>query len=101
MLFLAVYNVLYEKFQQEPKKGIVACKGKLNQRKMTWENLLNVAHELEDYFTLRKIRTGCSTCNFCKYWKSVSTNSPYIGECTFRGIQYVHAWGSCKKFKEN
>ena len=56
VLFVAVYNLLYEKIQQEPKKGIVVSKGNPNQRKVTWKEIMEIAHEMEDYFIFRKLR---------------------------------------------
>ncbi len=100
LLFIAVYNLLYEKIQQEPKKGIVVSKGNPNQRKATWKEIMSIAHELEDYFTFRKVRTGCDTCEKCNNFQSVSEVSPYKGQCKARGLTLVHAWGSCQRYFE-
>lgn len=100
VLFIAVYNLLYEKIQQEPKKGIVISKGNPNQRKVRWKEILEIAHEAEDYFTFRKIRTGCDICGKCNNFQSVSEVSPYKGRCKARGLTLVHAWGSCQRYFE-
>ena len=100
VLFVAVYNLLYEKIQEEPKKGIVVSKGKPNQRKVTWKEIMDIAHETEDYFIFRKARTGCDICWLCKYFQSVSDTSPHRGQCKARGLTLVHAWGSCQRFFE-
>ena len=100
LLFVAVYNLLYEKIQQEPKKGIVISKGNPNQRKATWKEIMSIAHELEDYFTFHKVRTGCDTCGKCNNFQSVSEVSPYKGQCKARGLTLVHAWGSCQRYFE-
>lgn len=97
--FTAIYNVLYEKFEKEPNKGIVVSKGNPNQRKVTWEEVLYIAHMLEDFFILRKQRTGCRTCEECRHWKSVSTTSPHIGVCPKYGKKYIHKFHSCKRFE--
>ena len=100
VLFVAVYNLLYEKIQQEPKKGIVVSKGNPNQRKVIWKDVMEIAHEMEDYFIFRKLRTGCDTCEKCKNFQSVSDVSPYKGQCKARGLTLVHAWGSCRSHFE-
>ena len=97
MVFNAVYNVLYEKLQLEPTKGIVVSKGNPNQRKATWGEILDMAHMLEDFFIFRQQRTGCKTCELCKYWESISTASPHIGKCTKYNKDYIHKFNSCKK----
>lgn len=100
VLFIAVYNLLYEKIQQEPKKGIVISKGNPNQRKVRWKEILEIAHEAEDYFAFRRVRTGCDTCGKCNNFKPVSEVSPYKGQCKARGLTLVHAWGSCQRYFE-
>lgn len=100
VLFVAVYNLLYEKIQQEPKKGIVVSKGNPNQRKATWKEIMKIAHEMEDYFMFRKLRTGCDICGKCKNFQSTSDVSPYKGQCKARGLTLVHAWGSCQRHFE-
>ena len=97
MVFNAVYNVLYEKLQIEPTKGIVVSKGNPNQRKATWGEILSMAHMLEDFFILRQHRTGCKTCELCEYWKSTSTASPHIGKCIKYNKDCIHKFNSCKK----
>lgn len=98
VLFVAVYNLLYEKIQQEPNKGIVVSKGNPNQRKATWKEVMEIAHRAEDYFILRKFRTGCDTCNHCANWEQMSESSSHIGKCKARNLRYVHCWGSCKTY---
>jgi len=100
VLFVAVYNLLYEKIQEEPKKGIVVSKGNPNQRKAKWKEIMEIAHEAEDYFMFRKLRTGCDICEKCKHFESVSDVSPYRGRCKARGLSLVHAWGSCQRHFE-
>ena len=67
VVFVAVYNVLYEKIEQEPNKGIVVSKGNPNQRKATWKEVMSIAHMLEDFFILREQRTKGKTCEECVY----------------------------------
>ena len=100
LLFTAVYNVLYEKHLQEPEKGVVVAKGTPQQRRATWSELLKLAHVLEDFFIFRDMRTENKYCDTCTYWKSISKESPHMGECIRRGIRPVHAWSCCKKHKE-
>ena len=95
--FVAFYNILYEKIEQEPNKGIVVSKGNPNQRKATWEEVMSIAHMLEDFFTLRKKRTGCKTCEECTYWKPISVASPHLGRCTKYDKDHIHKFNSCKK----
>ena len=97
VVFVAIYNVLYEKIEQEPNKGVVVSKGNPNQRKATWNEVMSIAHMLEDFFTMREQRTGCKTCEECAYWRSISVASPHIGECTKYGKEYLHKFNSCKK----
>ena len=98
MVFLALYNLLYEKIEAEPNKGIVFSKGNPNQRKATWKELIVMAHALEDFFIFRKQRTGCHECQLCKHWASVSQASPHMGRCNKKGVEPVHAFSSCRKF---
>lgn len=100
VLFVALYNLLYEKIQAEPKKGIVISKGNPNQRKVTWKEVMSIAHEAEDYFALRRARTGCDICEHCSSFQSVSEVSTHIGKCKLRELSLIHGWGSCKKYSE-
>lgn len=100
VLFVAMYNLLYEKIQKEPKKGIVVSKGNPNQRKVTWSEIMEIAHKAEDYFMFRKLRTGCDVCEKCKNFQSVSEVSPHRGHCKARGLTLVHGWGSCQRYFE-
>ena len=98
LVFLALYNLLCEKIETEPHKGIVHSKGKPNQRKATWGELIVMAHALEDFFSFRKSRTGCQVCQLCKSWESISQASPHMGKCKKRGVAPVHAFSSCRKY---
>lgn len=98
MVFLALYNLLYEKIEAEPNKGIVFSKGNPNQRKATWKELIVMAHALEDFFAFRKQRTGCQVCQLCEHWTSVSQASPHMGRCNKKGVEPVHAFSNCRKF---
>lgn len=100
VLFVAVYNLLYEKIQNEPKKGIVVSKGNPNQRKATWKEIMEIAHEMEDYFMFRNLRTGCDICEKCSNFQSVSEVSPHRGQCKARGLILIHGWGSCHRYFE-
>lgn len=97
VVFVAVYNLLYEKIEQEPNKGIVVSKGNPNQRKVTWKKVMQIAHMLEDFFILREQRTGSNTCDCCDHWKCVSEASPHIGVCTKYNKDHIHKFNSCKK----
>ena len=99
VVFCALYNLLYERLESEPNKGIVVCKGQPNQRKVSWQKVMVMAHALEDFFIFRKMRTGGKPCKQCKYWQSVSKASPHMGKCNKRGEMPVHAFSTCKKFK--
>lgn len=96
VVFVALYNLLYEKIEQEPTKGIVISKGNPNQRKATWSEVMQIAHMLEDFFTLRKQRTKNKTCEECIHWKSVSKASPHIGKCIRHKKESLHKFNSCK-----
>lgn len=100
VFFTAVYNLLYEKIQEEPNKGVVVSKGNPNQRKVTWKKVMEIAHEAEDYFIFRQVRTGCDICEMCKHFQSVSETSPHRGRCKARGLTLVHGWGSCQRYFE-
>lgn len=100
VLFVAVYNLIHEKLETEPNKGIVVSKGNPNQRRATWKEVMLIAHMLEDFFIFRKMRHGGKDCMGCKNWKSISTASPHMGVCSKRSDRdTVHALSSCKKFK--
>lgn len=99
VVFCALYNLLYEKIETEPNKGIVVSKGSPNQRKVTWREVIIMAHAMEDFFTFRRSRTGFRECQLCEYWESISQASPHMGRCNKRKQEPVHAFSSCKKFK--
>lgn len=99
VVFVALYNLLYEKLQTEPNKGIVVSKGNANQRKATWKEVMHLAHSLEDYFSLREIGTRRKSCYKCKNWKSTSEASPHLGLCKSKNIS-MHKFGSCADIKE-
>lgn len=94
--FIAFYNLLYEKIEKEPNKGIVISKGNPNQRKVHWTDVMLIAHMLEDFFALRKKRTGGDICEQCKHWKTISDASPHIGACKRHRVSYLHKFNSCK-----
>lgn len=98
LVFCALYNLLYEKIETEPNKGIVVCKGKPNQRRATWPEVMKMAHAVEDFFIFRKQRTGGRECQLCEHWASVSQASPHMGRCKKTGVELVHAFSSCRRF---
>lgn len=97
VVFFAIYNLIYEKIENDTNKGIVVSRGNPNQRKVSWKKVMSIAHMLEDFFALRKQRTGCRTCEECKHWKSVSIASPHLGKCTRYNKDSIHKFNSCKK----
>lgn len=99
LVFVAIYNLLYEKIEKEPNKGIVVSKGNPNQRRATWKQVMRIAHALEDFFIMRKMRTGGRECCLCRYWKPVSVESPHLGYCKKYKQDNLHAFNSCKGFK--
>lgn len=100
VVFCTLYNLLAEKLEQEPNKGIIVCKGKPNARKVKWAEVMKMAHAMEDFFIFRQQRTGCRECGICEHWKSVSQASPHMGKCLKRGDEPVHIMSSCRKFKQ-
>lgn len=99
-IFRVIYNVLSEKVEEEPKRGIILSKGNLNQRKVTWREAIELAHMLEDYFSFRKQLIGNHVCENCRYWSSISKVSPHMGCCHKRKKEPIHRWYTCKKFEE-
>lgn len=100
VVFCAVYNLLYEKLEAEPNKGIVVSKGSPNQRKETWESVLLLAHMVEDYLRIHVQGDKGFQCDNCSHWRGISNQSPHIGECSLRKRKPVHKWYHCKKFQE-
>lgn len=98
VFFLAVYNLIYEKIETEPNKGIIVNKGQETQRKAKWDEIMAIAHVVEDFFTFREMRVGGDTCNDCKYWRSISTESPHMGKCFKNKTEPVHMLNTCKRF---
>jgi hypothetical protein len=98
VVFCALYNLIYEKLETEPHKGIVVAKGKPFQRKVPWDQVMLMAHAVEDFFIFRDQRTGGRECLLCEHWSSVSKASPHMGRCNRTGVELVHAYSSCKKF---
>lgn len=96
--FVAFYNLIAEKLEEEPNKGIVVSKGNPNQRKATWSEVMEIAHTMEDYFILRKVRLGCKCCNECTWWRTASAAAPHIGCCGLRKKANIHAYDGCKEF---
>ena len=97
--FVAFYNLVYEKLETEPKRGLIISKGNPNQRKVYWSEVMEIAHMLGDFFILRKQRTGGDVCELCKHWKSISEASPHLGRCECRKANYIHKLDSCKRFQ--
>ena len=95
VVFTAMYNLLYEKIQNEPNKGIVVSKGNPNQRKVLWSDVMRMAHMLEDFFIFREMHHGDQTCGNCKYWTSVSKASPHMGHCNKHNKANMHALHCC------
>lgn len=100
VVFIAMYNLMYEKIEAEPNKGIVACKGKSNQRKVPWTEVIKMAHMLEDYFMCKRVRNNSRECINCEHWTSISQASPHLGRCNRKNKEPVHMLETCKKFKE-
>lgn len=98
VVFAALYNLLYEKIESEPNKGIVISKGNPNQRKVPWKDVMRMAHVLEDFFIFRKQRTGCRICQLCQSWEPISQASPHMGKCNKQKAVPVHAFSSCRKY---
>lgn len=98
VVFCALYNLLYERIETEPNKGIIVSKGNPNQRKVSWKEIMVMAHAMEDFFLFRESRTGHKECQLCSHWESISKTSPHMGRCNKRGQWPVHALSSCKKF---
>lgn len=98
IFFLAAYNLIYEKIEAEPNKGIIINKGEETQRKAKWKEIMAIAHVVEDFFTFREMRVGGDTCSDCKYWKSLSSDSPHMGRCIKNKAEPIHTMNSCKKF---
>lgn len=98
VVFTALYNLLYERIEQEPGKGIVVCKGQPNERKVKWSKVMTMAHMLEDFFAFRSMRVGDRICDTCRYWKSVSPMSPHMGRCTKHNKWPMHKLHCCKNW---
>ena len=98
VFFFAAYNLIYEKIETEPNKGIIVNKGEETQRKAKWKEIMAIAHVVEDFFTFREMRVGNDTCENCKYWKSLSNDSPHMGRCIKNKIEPIHIMNSCKRF---
>lgn len=99
VVFTAMYNLIYEKLEQEPDKGIVVCKGQPNQRKVKWKKVLAMAHCMEDYFQLRLEQNSCNCCGDCIYWSSISKASPHLGKCKLKNKSHIHQMSLCKRFE--
>lgn len=100
VVFTAVYNLLYEKLQEEPHKGIIVYGGNSSKRKVSWSKVLRMAHMLEDFFSLRRQRCGEEVCQTCKHWESISEVSPWMGACK-KYTKRMHALERCKKWRES
>lgn len=97
VVFVALYNLIHEKLEEEPKKGIIVSKGNPNQRKITWAGVMEMSHMLEDFFILRKQRTGGKTCEICAHWRPGYESASHIGNCVKYSKKYVHKFNCCKK----
>lgn len=100
VVFTALYNLVYEKIQAEPNKGIVVSKGNPNQRKVKWPDVMKMSHMLEDFFIFREMHHGNRVCSDCKNWISVSTASPHMGHCKKYDKRYMHSLHCCKCWEE-
>lgn len=98
VVFTALYNLLYERIEQEPNKGIIICKGQPNERRVKWQKVMSLAHMMEDFFTFRAMRVGDRTCGNCRYFKSISTASPHMGRCIKSNKEPMHVLHCCKNW---
>lgn len=98
VFFVAVYNLIYEKLEQEPKRGIWLNKGLPTERKVRWKELMEIAHSMEDFFTFRKIRQGPGICKTCRDYQTESVQSPHMGTCIFHGTTPIHWLNRCKHY---
>lgn len=98
VFFLAVYNLIYEKIETEPNKGIIVNKGQETQRKAKWAEIMAIAHIVEDFFIFREMRVGEDICGTCKYWRSTSEDSPHMGKCIKNKTEPIHVLNTCKRF---
>lgn len=101
VVFTALYNLLYERIEQEPNKGIIICKGQPNERRVKWQKVMNLAHMMEDFFMFRAMRVGDRTCGNCRYFKPTSTASPHMGRCTKSNKEPMHILHCCKNWHSN
>ena len=99
VVFTALYNLLYEKIQSEPNKGIVVSKGNPNQRKVKWSEVMKMSHMLEDFFTFREMHHGNRICKNCENWRSVSSASPHMGQCIKYSRRFMHSLHCCKNWE--
>lgn len=97
VVFCALYNLLLDKIETEPDKGLIISKGNPNQRKVSWKKISSMAHSLEDYFIFREQVTGNGCCKSCDNWCSISKGSPHMGMCKKYNKRPVHELHSCKK----
>ena len=98
VVFTALYNLLYERMEQEPNKGIIVCKGQPNERRVKWGKVMGMAHMLEDFFSFRSMRVGDRVCGNCRYWKPISQASPHMGRCTKHNREPMHILHCCKSW---
>lgn len=98
VVFTAIYNMLYERIEQEPNKGIIVCKGQSNERRVKWSKVMNMAHMLEDFFVFRSMRVGDRVCGNCQYFKPTSQACPHMGRCNKSNKEPMHILHCCKNW---
>lgn len=99
VVFIALYNLVYEKIETGSSKGIIISEGNPNQRKVSWKKVMSISHMLEDYFMCRKLHGG-GTCGECCNWESISEVSPHLGYCKVKDKKHIHKLSSCKLFSK-
>ena len=97
VVFSALYNLLLERIETEPEKGLIISKGNPNQRKVSWKKIASMAHSLEDFFIFREQVIGGGCCRSCDHWRSISKASPHMGVCKKYNKRPIHEFYRCKK----
>lgn len=97
VVFSALYNLLLERIETEPEKGLIISKGNPNQRKVSWKKIASMAHSLEDFFTFREQVAGDGCCKSCGNWCPISKTSPHMGVCKKHNKRPIHELYRCKK----
>lgn len=97
-MLLTMRKLVKDKLKDNPKAGLILCKGEPGETRIRYRELLGVIDSLETRFGLE----GCFSFGICKTCDRYSPGligSEHSGQCPLKGA--VHEYSSCDKHSKS